>query len=84
MLPIDEILVRPMLHYNQTPLWFTALQVMLSHLEDENVDENRLFKTAEQLRGRVSNEQVTNMLAAAERAAYVLELETPGSDKCPS
>lgn len=57
---------------------------MLSHLEDENVDENRLFKTAEQLRGRISNEQVANMLAAAERAAYVLQLETPGSDKCPS
>jgi hypothetical protein len=54
---------------------------MLSHLEEENMDENRLFKTAEQLRSRISNEQVTNMLAAAERAAYVMQLDTPESDK---
>ena len=52
---------------------------MLSHLEEEDIDENRLFKTAEQLRSRISNAQVANMLAAAERGAYVLELETPGS-----
>jgi hypothetical protein len=48
-------------------------------LEEEDIDENRLFKTAEQLRSRISNAQVTNMLQAAEHAAYVLELETPGS-----
>ena len=53
--------------------------VMLSHLDAEDIDENKLFKTAEQLRARISNAQVVNMLAAAERAQYVLEMETPGS-----
>jgi len=52
---------------------------MLSHLDAEDIDENKLFKTAEQLRSRISNAQVVNMLAAAERAQYVLEMETPGS-----
>ena len=53
--------------------------VMLSHLDAEDIDENKLFKTAEQLRARISNAQVVNMLAAAERAQYVLEMATPGS-----
>jgi hypothetical protein len=52
---------------------------MLSHLEEEDIDENKLFKTAEQLRARISNAQVASMLEAAERAAFVLESETPGS-----
>ena len=57
---------------------------MLSHLEDEGIDENKLFKTADQLRSRISNEQVQNMLAAAEHSAHVLQLETPGSGKSSS
>jgi hypothetical protein len=46
-----------------------AMQVVLSHLEDEDIDENKLFKTAEQLRSRISNAHVANMLAAADLAA---------------
>ncbi len=57
----------------------TQQQVMLSHLEEEDIDENKLFKTAEQLRSRISNAQVASMLEAAERAVFVLESETPGS-----
>ena len=53
--------------------------MILSHLEEEDIDENKLFRTAEQLRCRISNAQVLNMLDAAGCAKYVLELETPGS-----
>jgi hypothetical protein len=54
---------------------------MLSHLEEEDIDENKLFKTAEQLRSRISNVQVASMLAAAaERATYVPHAEAPGSE----
>jgi hypothetical protein len=53
---------------------------MLSHLEEEDIDENKLFKTAEQLRSRISSAQVASMLAAAERATYVSHAEAPGSE----
>jgi hypothetical protein len=80
VLPIDEILVRLLAWPPKRTNQLIALQVMLSHLEDEDIDENKLFKTADQLRSRISNEQVTNMLTAAERAAYVLQQETLESD----
>jgi hypothetical protein len=66
-------------HHSPASIALTQAQVMLSHLEDEDIDENKLFKTAEQLRARISNAQVASMLEAAERAAFVLESETPGS-----
>ncbi len=53
---------------------------MLSHLEEENIDENKLFKTAEQLRSRISNAQVISMLAAAELAANVPNFQGVGSE----
>ena len=53
---------------------------MLSHLEEEDIDENKLFKTAEQLRSRISNAQVASMLAAAERATYAPHAQAPGSE----
>ena len=53
---------------------------MLSHLEEEDIDENKLFKTAEQLRSRISKAQVGSMLAAAERATYVPHAQAPGSE----
>jgi predicted HAD superfamily phosphohydrolase len=53
---------------------------MLSHLEDEDIDENRLFKTADQLRSRISNAQVASMLTAAEQTGGAFQQQMPARD----